>query len=140
MNRVVLRTSTKLTTNDYRLSTNRVPLAAAILTCIALAVGYRFADQTRHRRPPPPPPVAVSWPGTTALTGTLTAYSQRVMSLRTERGAFAIILALSTAEVPTCWGSPTLRPGERLEVLVPAQEDGSLLAAMVKDATPCPHA
>jgi len=139
VNRVVPRTSTELSTIDHRPSTI-VPLAAAVLTCIALAVGYRFADQTRHRRPPPPLPAAVSWPGTTALTGTLTAYSQRVMSLRTEQGAFAIILALSTAEVPTCWGSPTLRPGERLEVLVPAQGDGSLLAAMVKNATPCPRA
>jgi len=139
VNKVVPRTSTELSTIDYRPSTF-VPLAAAVLTCIVLAVGYRFADQTRHRRPPPPPPAAVSWPGTTALTGTLTAYSQRVMSLRTERGAFAIILALSTAEVPTCRGSPTLRPGERLEVLVPAQGDGSLLAAMVKDGAPCPRA
>jgi hypothetical protein len=133
------RNSAELPTSDFRLSTF-VPLAAAVLTCIVLAVGYRFADQTRHHRPPPPPPAAVSWPGTTALTGTLTAYSQRVMSLRTEQGAFAIILALSTAEVPTCRGSPTLRPGERLEVLVPAQGDGSLLAAMVKDGAPCPRA
>ena len=139
MNRVMSRNSAELPTSDFRLPTF-VPLAAAVLTCIALAVGYHFADQTRHHRPPPPSPAAVSWPGTTALTGTLTAYSQRVMSLHTERGAFAIILALSTAEVPTCRGAPTLRPGERLEVLVPAQGDGSLLAAMVKDGAPCPRA
>ena len=139
MSKAVPRTSAEPSPIAHRPSTF-VPLAAAVLTCIVLAVGYRFADQTRHRRPPPPPPAAVSWPGTTALTGTLTAYNQRVMSLRTERGAFAIILALSTAEVSTCRGSPTLRAGERLEVLVPARGDGSLLAAMVKDATPCSRA
>jgi len=114
------------------------PLLAAVLTSVALAVGYRYADVTRrHRPPPPPPPAALTWPGTTPLTGTLMGYSQRVMSLRTEQGSFAVILALSTAVVPTCRGYPTLQPGERLEVRVPAGGDGSLLAAMVKDMAPC---
>jgi len=112
-----------------------------VLTLVALAIGYRYADRTKHRRPPPAPPpsgAVMTWPGTTPLTGTLIAYSQRVMSVRTAQGVFGVILALSTAEIPTCRGYPTLRPGERLEVRVPARGDGSLLAAMVKDAGPCP--
>ena len=132
-----------LSTFDFRLST-LVPLAAAIATAVALGVGYRFADPTQHRHfsspPPAPTPSApLSWPGTTLLTGTLTAYNQRIMSLRTEQGTFAIILSLSTTEVPTCWGYPTLRPGERLVVRAPGRASGSLMAAMVRDARPCPR-
>jgi hypothetical protein len=142
MSKAVLRPDNRLSAIGYRLSTI-VPLVAAALMFVALTIGYRYADVTRHRRPPlapPSPPLraATTWPGTTLLTGTLTSYSQRVMSLRTEQGLFAIILALSTDVVPTCRGYPTLQRGERLEVRTPSREDGSLLAAMVKDARPCP--
>lgn len=128
-----------LTTHDSRLSP-LVPLVVAILTGIALGVGYRFADPGQHHHAPPPPAsAALSWPHTTLMTGTLTAYNQRIMSLRTEQGTFAIIFALSTVEVSTCWGYPTLQPGERLAVRVPGRANGSLLAAMVQDARPCPR-
>ena len=73
------------------------------------------------------------------LTGTLSEYSQRVMSIRTAHGTFAIILARTTVALPRCGHEPTLQPGERLVVRVPGRGDGTLLARTVQDAGPCPR-
>lgn len=115
-----------------------VPGASAMLVALALLIGYRYADLTHHRPPPPPPPIDRTWPGTTLLTGTLTGYKQRVMSLRTDGGTFAVIFAQATIRLPTCGRWPTLQPGERLAVRVPVQGDGSLMAATVQLAGVCP--
>lgn len=116
-----------------------LPVATAVLTAMTLAVGYHYADQTQHRRPPPPAPLDRAWSNTALLTGTLTAYDQRVMSLRTSRGTFALILALTAVPLPTCGHDPTLRPGERLAVRASARGDTTLLAAAVQDVGPCPR-
>lgn len=114
-----------------------MPLVLAVCIAVTLVVGYRFADQTHHRPPPPTPVAAQRWPGTTVLTGTLLAYSQRIMTLRTAHGRFSIILALTADALPTCGHLPTLRPGEALEVRVPVRGDGTLLAVMVRGLEPC---
>ena len=116
-----------------------LPALAAALTAVTLLVGYSVADPTQHRPPPPPPPLDRTWPRTALLTGTLVAYDQRVMSLRTGSGTFAVILALSAVPLPNCGRYPTFVPGERLAVRVPARGDTTLLAAMVQDAGPCPR-
>ena len=116
-----------------------LPAGAAVVTVLALTVGYRYADLTHHRRPPPAPAVDQTWPGTMVLTGTLTGYSQRVMSIRTSHGTFAVILAQATVVLPRCGHEPTLQLGERLVVRVPARGDGTLLARVVQDAGPCPR-
>ena len=118
-------------------SSLRVPLLTAALVILVVGVGYRYADLTHHRKPPPPPPPNLAWPRTAALTGTLTGMNQRVMSLRTPTGPFAIILAQSTVVLPNCGHLPTWRPGERLLVRVPGRGGGTLMAAMVRDASPC---
>ena len=116
-----------------------LPAGAAVMTVLALTVGYRYADLTHHRRPPPAPAVDQMWPGTMVLAGTLTGYSQRVMSIRTSHGTFGVILAQTAVVLPRCGHEPTLLPGERLVVRVPARGDGTLLARMVQDAGPCPR-
>jgi hypothetical protein len=116
-----------------------LPAGAAVMTVLALTVGYRYADLTHHRRPPAAPAVDQTWPGTMALTGTLAGYSQRVMSIRTSHGTFGVILAQTAVVLPRCGHEPTLQPGERLVVRVPARGDGTLLARMVQDAGPCPR-
>lgn len=114
-----------------------VPLLTAALVVCVLGVGYRYADLTHHRKPPPPPAPNLTWPRTAALTGTLTGMNQRVMSLRTPTGPFAVILAQSTVVLPSCGRLPTWQPGERLLVRVPGRGGGTLMAAMVRDAGPC---
>ena len=114
-----------------------LPAVAALLTAVTLLAGYAVADPTQHRRPPPTSPPDLTFPGTALLTGTLVAYDQRVMSLRTDRGTFAVILALSAVPLPTCGRGPTFEPGERLAVRLPARGDTTLLAAMVQDVGPC---
>ena len=116
-----------------------LPAVAAVVTVLALTVGYRYADLTHHRRPLPAPAVDRRWPGTMVLTGTLTGYSQRVMSIRTSHGTFGVILAQTAVALPRCGHEPTLQLGERLVVRVPARGDGTLLARMVQDAGPCPR-
>lgn len=116
------------------------PCAAAAFTALALIIGYRYADLTHHRKPPPPPAQARAWPGTVALRGTLTHFSQRVMTIRTANGTFAVILPLTTDEPPTCGHLPSWTPGEALEVRVPVAGDGTLLAHMVRDIGPCQSA
>ena len=116
-----------------------LPAGAAVVTVLALTVGYRYADLTHHRRPPPAPAVDQTWPGTMVLTGTLAGYSQRVMSIRTSHGTFGVILAQTAVVLPRCGREPTLQLGERLVVRVPARGDGTLLARMVQDVGPCPH-
>ena len=115
-----------------------MPAVSAVVVTVALLIGYRYADLTYHRRPPPPPPPGRTWPGTALLTGTLTGYSQRVMSLRTGTGSFAVIFAQGTLVLPRCGRRPTLQPGERLAVRVPVRGDGSLLATTLQLAEPCP--
>ena len=115
------------------------PAGAAVVSVLALTVGYRYADLTHHRGPLRAPAVHQTWSGTMVLTGTLTGYSQRVMSIRTSHGTFAVILAQATVALPRCGHEPTLQPGERLVVRVPARGDGTLLARMVQDAAPCPR-
>lgn len=105
---------------------------------VTLAIGYRYADLTQHRRPPAPAPVDHTWPGTVLLVGTLIGYDQRIMNLRTTHGAYAVTFAQSTIQLPTCGRWPTFRAGERLAVRVPAQGDGTLLAATVQLVGPCP--
>src|SRR3954451_20340911 len=95
-----------------------LPSGAAVVTVLALTVGYRYADLTPHRGPLRSPAVHQTWSGTMVLTGTLTGYSQRVMSIHTPRGPFAVILAQATVVLPRCGHEPTLQPGERLVVRV----------------------
>src|SRR3954469_24644258 len=84
-----------------------LPAGAAVVTVLALTVGYRYADLTHHRRPLPAPAVDRRWPGTMVLTGTLTGYSQRVMSIRTSHGTFGVILAQTAVALPRCGHEPT---------------------------------
>jgi hypothetical protein len=116
-----------------------LPIVAAALTAVTLAVGYHYADQTQHRPPPPPAPLDRSWPNTALLTGTLVADSQRVLSLHTDAGTFAVILGQQAVPLPTCGRYPTFALGERLAVRVPARGDTTLLVAMIQDAGPCPR-
>lgn len=115
------------------------PVLATLFVALAVGLGYHYADQTYHRPPPPDPPPPHAWPGTALLRGTLTGYTQRVMSLRTAHGSYSVILGLTAVELPTCGRLPTLRPGEALEVRVPVHGDGTLLAVMVRDVGRCPH-
>ncbi len=116
-----------------------VPSALAIVVLVAIVVGYRYADLTHHRRHRPalPSTAPATYPGTTMLVGTLIAYNQRVMSVRTDQGLFGVVLAQSTVEIPSCGRPPTLRPGERLELRVPAQGNGILLAATIREVKNC---
>ena len=116
-----------------------LPTAVAVVTVLALSVGYRYADLTHHRRPLPAPAGPQPWRGAMVLAGTLSGYSQRVMSIRTAHGTFAVILAQTTVALPRCGHEPTLQPGERLVVRVPGRGDGTLLARTVQDAGPCPR-
>lgn len=114
-----------------------VPVIAVALVAVTLALGYRYADLTHHRKPPPTPTPRLSWPGTTVVRGILTGYSQRVMSIRSGAITYAVVMAQSTVVLPTCGRRPTLRPGEALEVRVPVGGNGDLLASMVRLAGPC---
>ncbi len=116
-----------------------VPSALAVVVLVAIVVGYRYADLTHHRRHrlAPMSTAPATYPGTTMLVGTLLTYSQRVMNVRTDRGLFGVVLAQSTVEIPSCGHLPTLQPGERLELRVPAQGNGTLLAATVREVTSC---
>lgn len=115
-----------------------LPLAALLCTALILGFGYRYADQTHHRKPPPTATPDMRWPGTTAIRGILTRYDQSVMSIRTDAGAYAVILAQSTVVLPTCGRQPSLTPGEALEVRVPIGGNGTLMAAAVRLLRPCP--
>lgn len=115
-----------------------LPLAALVCTALVLGVGYHYADQTHHRKPPATPTPDTRWPGTTVVRGTLTRYSQSVMSIRTDAGAYAIIFAQSTLVLPSCGRRPILTPGEALEVRVPVGGNGTLMATTVQLAGPCP--
>ncbi len=116
-----------------------VPSALAFVVLVVIVVGYRYADLTHHRRhhPAPPSTAPATYPGTTILVGTLMTYSQRVMNVRTDQGLFGVVLAQSTVELSSCGRRPTLQPGERLEIRVPAQGNGSLFAATVREVNSC---